>query len=50
MILNQQKEVDPFAGLPGTGDGTLANPIDVTRALAYIASGHADATEVLYKR
>lgn len=43
------ERVDPFAGLPGTGDGTLANPIDVTRALAYIASGHADATEYYIK-
>lgn len=43
------ERIDPFAGLPGTGDGTQANPIDVTRALAYIASGHADATEYYIK-
>ncbi|MCR5076842.1 MAG: DUF5689 domain-containing protein [Prevotella sp.] len=38
-------KVDPFAGLPGTGDGTQANPLDITRALAYANSGKADATE-----
>ena len=29
------EKVDPFKGLPGKGDGTQANPLDITRALAY---------------
>ena len=29
------EKVDPFKGLPGRGDGTQANPLDITRALAY---------------
>lgn len=37
--------VDPFAGLPGTGNGTQTHPLDVTRALAYASLGKADATE-----
>ena len=29
------EKVAPFKGLPGKGDGTQANPLDITRALAY---------------
>ena len=29
------EKVDPFKGLSGKGDGTQANPLDITRALAY---------------
>ena len=29
------EKVDPFKGLPGKGDGRQANPLDITRALAY---------------
>ena len=29
------EKVDPFKGLPGKGDGTQANPLDITHALAY---------------
>ena len=29
------EKVAPFKGLPGQGDGTQANPLDITRALAY---------------
>ena len=29
------EKVDPFKGLPGKGDGAQANPLDITRALAY---------------
>ena len=29
------EKVGPFKGLPGKGDGTQANPLDITRALAY---------------
>lgn len=29
------EKVDPFKGLPSKGDGTQANPLDITRALAY---------------
>ena len=29
------EKVDPFKGLPGRGDGTQANPLDITRALPY---------------
>lgn len=32
------EKVDPFKGLPGKGDGTQANPLDITRALAYAKS------------
>lgn len=39
------ERIDPFAGLPGTGDGTEANPLNITRALAFANSGRTDATE-----
>ena len=34
-----------MAGLKGTGKGTAADPMDVTRALALINSGNAGTTE-----
>ena len=37
--------LDPLAGLKGTGKGTAADPMDVTRALALINSGNAGTTE-----
>ncbi len=47
-IKNAEK-VDPFKGLPGKGDGTQANPLDITRALAYAKLNKKDATTYYIK-
>ena len=43
------EKVDPFKGLPGKGDGTLANPLDITRALAYAKLNKKDANTYYIK-
>ena len=43
------EKVDPFKGLPGKGDGTQANPLDITRALAYAKLNKKDANTYYIK-
>ena len=42
--IKSAEKVDPFKGLPGKGDGTQANPLDITRALAYAKLNKKDGT------
>ena len=43
------EKVDPFKGLPGKGDGTQTNPLDITRALAYAKLNKKDANTYYIK-
>ena len=47
--IKSAEKVDPFKGLPGKGDGTQANPLDITRALAYAKLNKKDATTYYIK-
>ena len=47
--IKSAEKVDPFKGLPGKGDGTEANPLDITRALAYAKLNKKDATPYYIK-
>lgn len=39
---------DPFAGIDGSGEGTLESPINVTRALSMINNGAYDSSKEYY--
>ena len=47
--IKSAEKVDPFKGLPGKGDGTQANPLDITRALAYAKLNKKDAATYYIK-
>ena len=47
--IKSAEKVNPFKGLPGKGDGTEANPLDITRALAYAKLNKKDATPYYIK-
>ncbi|KGF42969.1 hypothetical protein HMPREF2139_02040 [Prevotella denticola DNF00960] len=47
--IKSAEKADPFKGLPGKGDGTQANPLDIKRALAYAKLNKKDATTYYIK-
>lgn len=47
--IKSAEKIDPFKGLPGKGDGTQANPLDIKRALAYAKLNKKDATTYYIK-